>query len=253
MAKMGGREDLLRHRDPKPKPEHAVAYPRNDWFYLEDNRMEENNDASAKPWEFRLPEYMVHDEHKPFGDNYDYRNDPEGLIYWKKGRVVPGDREIKHVTRQRPVEQVHSAPPSQYQATRSAANRNQASEQQQRYPDVPAMYGDGRPAMNKLLAYGYQSEWKPARDQWYNQCQAMETAQRLAELDAYHIKPTKSGKSSQKNMMWNDMKSKTQPVNAARRVTSNTHQQADKAPFKLSKYDNVESKVNSHRVLPPIS
>lgn len=33
---------------------------------------------------------MVHDEHKPFGDNYDYRNDPEGLIYWKKGRVVPG-------------------------------------------------------------------------------------------------------------------------------------------------------------------
>ena len=33
---------------------------------------------------------MVHDEHKPFGDDYDYMNDPEGLIYWKKGRVVPG-------------------------------------------------------------------------------------------------------------------------------------------------------------------
>ena len=43
-----------------------------------------------RPWEFRLPEYMVHDEHKPFGDDYDYMNDPEGLIYWKKGRVVPG-------------------------------------------------------------------------------------------------------------------------------------------------------------------
>ena len=44
----------------------------------------------CRPWEFRLPEYMVHDEHKPFGDMYDYKNDPEGLIYWKKGRVAPG-------------------------------------------------------------------------------------------------------------------------------------------------------------------
>ena len=43
MAKMGGREDLLRHRDPKPKPKEAVPYPRNDWFYLEDNKMEENS------------------------------------------------------------------------------------------------------------------------------------------------------------------------------------------------------------------
>ena len=33
---------------------------------------------------------MVHDEHKPFGDDYDYRSDPEGLVYWKKGRVAPG-------------------------------------------------------------------------------------------------------------------------------------------------------------------
>ena len=48
----------------------------------------------CRPWEFRLPEYMVHDEHKPFGDMYDYKNDPEGLIYWKKGRVAPGVNEL---------------------------------------------------------------------------------------------------------------------------------------------------------------
>ena len=46
----------------------------------------------------------------------------------------------------------------------------------------PALYGDGRPAMNKLLAYGYQSEWKPARDQWYSQCQASKSSQVLAML-----------------------------------------------------------------------
>ena len=65
---------------------------------------------------------------------------------------------------------------------------------------------------------------------------AVETAQRLAELDVHHAQPTKSSKSSQRNMMWNDMKSRAQPVNASRRVMSNTHgQQTDKAPFKLSK------------------
>lgn len=36
---MGGREDLLRFREPKPKNEQPIAYPRSDWFYLEDNRI----------------------------------------------------------------------------------------------------------------------------------------------------------------------------------------------------------------------
>lgn len=37
---------------------------------------------------------MVHDEHKPFGDDYDYKQDPEGLVYWKKGRTAPGTAKI---------------------------------------------------------------------------------------------------------------------------------------------------------------
>lgn len=43
MAKMGGREDLLRHREPKGKSKEAVAYPRSDWYYLEDNKMEDSD------------------------------------------------------------------------------------------------------------------------------------------------------------------------------------------------------------------
>lgn len=27
----------------------------------------------------------------------------------------------------------------------------------------------GKPAMNKLLAYGYANEWQAARDDWYSQ------------------------------------------------------------------------------------
>lgn len=256
MAKMGGREDLLRHREPKAKSKEPKPYPRNDWFYLEDNNMAENNVEANKPWEFRLPEYMVHDEHKPFGDDYDYKNDPDGLIYWKKGRVVPGGREIKHITRAATVEHVHTAPPmpSAVSSKARSARNTQSDAPHSRYPDVPPLYNrDGRPAMNKLLAYGYANEWHAPRDDWYRQVEEQERAEFLAAGHAALQQP-KSGKSSHKNMTWNDLKSKSQPTNASRRVMSNTHQDArDKAPFKLSRFENVGSKVNSHRVLPPIN
>lgn len=41
--------------------------------------------------------------------------------------------------------------------------------------DSPQMYNtDGRPAMNKLLAYGYANEWEAARDDWYNELRMSE-------------------------------------------------------------------------------
>lgn len=43
LAKKGGREDLLQFKEPKPRSKEPVSYPKNDWFYLEDNRMEEQN------------------------------------------------------------------------------------------------------------------------------------------------------------------------------------------------------------------
>lgn len=249
MAKMGGREDLLRHRDPKPKSTEAKPYPRSDWFYLEDNKLEDESTESSKPWEFRLPEYMVHDEHKPFGDDYDYKNDPEGLIYWKKGRVVPGAPEIKRVSRAQTVQQPVTTAPVRSIHTKPVSRRNQESEKS-RYPDVPPMYGAERPAMNKLLAYGYAKEWEPVRDIWYHKIQAVKDAERTAaESDCVQL--NKSSKSATRNMTWNDLRSRqTQPVNASRRAVSHTSEV--KTPFKLSKFENVGSRVNSHRPLPPI-
>ena len=40
LAKQGGRPDLLRQRTPKERPKEAKAYPRVDWFYQDDIRME---------------------------------------------------------------------------------------------------------------------------------------------------------------------------------------------------------------------
>lgn len=68
LAKMGGRADLLRTRSPKPRSEEPKPYPRVDWFYQDDIRMdrEEQKRASQpeEPYQFLLPDYMVHHEYK---------------------------------------------------------------------------------------------------------------------------------------------------------------------------------------------
>ena len=53
---------------------------------------------------------------------------------------------------------------------------------------------------------------------------------------AYTTKQNKSAKSTNKNMTWNDMRSRqTLPVNASRRVSANNSGKGDKPLFKISK------------------
>lgn len=66
LCKMGGRSDLLRFRENDPKTKDAKGYPRCDWYYLEDNAMEDKlkmNEEDHEPFVSSLPEYMVHDAH----------------------------------------------------------------------------------------------------------------------------------------------------------------------------------------------
>ena len=48
MAKQGGRPDLLRQRTPPPRKENAKAYPRVDWFYQDDIKMEMDKEEYSK-------------------------------------------------------------------------------------------------------------------------------------------------------------------------------------------------------------
>ncbi|KAJ8320026.1 hypothetical protein KUTeg_001613 [Tegillarca granosa] len=73
LAKKGGREDLLRFKENANLREKApVSYPRNEWFYLADNALEDAELEEKKPYAFLLPEYMVHESHKPDGDDANY-------------------------------------------------------------------------------------------------------------------------------------------------------------------------------------
>ncbi|PVD39097.1 hypothetical protein C0Q70_01725 [Pomacea canaliculata] len=67
LAKMGGRKDLLTINSNSANTSEPVSYPRCDWFYLEDNALEDKPKEDKK-WEFLLPEYMVHHAYQPHGD-----------------------------------------------------------------------------------------------------------------------------------------------------------------------------------------
>jgi len=55
MAKMGGRPDLLRMHTPKPASANAKPYPKVDWFYQEDIKMEED-EKREREMDGALPE-----------------------------------------------------------------------------------------------------------------------------------------------------------------------------------------------------
>ena len=40
--------DLLTFKEPKPKSTEAKGYPRVDWYYLEDNRVEDEQASKGK-------------------------------------------------------------------------------------------------------------------------------------------------------------------------------------------------------------
>lgn len=58
LAKQGGRRDLLNYQEFDQHKE-AVAYPRVDWYYLEDNALADAKKKKEQNWQFGVPEYMT--------------------------------------------------------------------------------------------------------------------------------------------------------------------------------------------------
>ncbi|CAI2736892.1 unnamed protein product [Dicrocoelium dendriticum] len=65
LAKMGGRPDLLCFKENEPYKGPAAPYCRCDWYYLEDNKQEDAENAQPqKKHVFKVPFYMTHPENK---------------------------------------------------------------------------------------------------------------------------------------------------------------------------------------------
>ncbi|XP_050418316.2 uncharacterized protein C7orf57 [Patella vulgata] len=165
MAKQGGRKDLLVFREPSGPSKEAKGYPRVDWFYLQDNAMEDaENEGEKKPWEFLLPEYMVHDSYTPsFADGApvgSYGPGETGRVPYACDKVSVFQSEGRDATDKR-VRLPEARPPgygvrnSKPVKARSQAGKPTATVSHQDHTNTSVTKGDRYGQMNQIISIFY--------------------------------------------------------------------------------------------------
>ncbi|KAL5005978.1 hypothetical protein ScPMuIL_017136 [Solemya velum] len=180
LAKQGGRQELLKFKGFEAKQKDAVGYPRPDWFYLEDNALEDANTQSLeRPYDFLLPEYMVHEAHRPSyveearhtqadKASTPFANDGT-TVYQREGRRAT-DKTVKlpeicqpgyGIRRGKPLKASKPSPEkTKPHSAPDAVNR------QSRIKYKPIPQTNGNTTMNKLLSYGYDKDWHDEVEKW---------------------------------------------------------------------------------------
>lgn len=90
LAKQGGRQDLLCMVTPEPPSEEPVGYPRAEWYYDQPaQELEAYEDEYKEPYQFMLPDYMVHRPYKPKAASFEpvCPPAPSGVPY--RNPVIP--------------------------------------------------------------------------------------------------------------------------------------------------------------------
>lgn len=177
MAKQGGRRDLLRFRENSTADGSPQDYPRCDWFYLEDNLLEEDGNEK-EDWQSRLPEYMVTQTKSnkvkkiapmgrlPFATEVDLpRADSSNKTVHLPELRKPGygvrleKAKIKDDARSKHTNIKVSEPYRRQPENEAARPRHYDI-----FSDPNASEENAHPAMSKLLAFGYGKDWTHARD-----------------------------------------------------------------------------------------
>ncbi|CAL1534511.1 unnamed protein product [Lymnaea stagnalis] len=257
LAKMGGRKDLLAFKaeDPRKKSAGPVGYPRNDWFYLEDNRREDQNkpEEEKQPWEFLLPEYMVHKSYKPSFENPSSRPTRSAAPYHteansviQEGRLAT-DKTVKIPELRRPGYGVRNEKPAaapQKLPPREKPAKPQESEalqgERRKNPQVAvATERDEPTSMSKLLSGEYEREWysKRAEVQFHHDGGSHNDTSEIEQN--YGAEKTQLSSGHHRRG-----RSDLQPNNTQR---MRTHEDEEREPFKLSRFKNIPSKVDSHQ------
>lgn len=271
LCKQGGRQDLLVMRPPKSKPSEPKGYPRVDWFYLEDNRKEDEADLAKRPWEFSLPEYMVHDEYQPEGpcadDELPYR--PKRLPYASNTKTIyesekhnPSDKKVKLPELTRPgygirADKLDRHPPKlgkQPTKERPVVPKAHIDVENNR-PRYVAMQQDKteeRPSMQKILAYSYQKEWRDDVDRYQN-VQGRVMNEYNAAGQGKH--PIRNNTEYTDTISKSAGRKRNSAKGSARKMPQDTSSQSNKSQtdedkkdlFKLSRFKNVDARTDSFR------
>ncbi|XP_059145719.1 uncharacterized protein C7orf57 homolog [Physella acuta] len=258
MAKMGGRKDLLSF---KPITNHKVSdgpvgYPRNDWFYLEDNRLEDETEKpkQQQQWEFLLPEYMVHKSYKPSFEDPEVRPTRSAAPYHtevnsviEEGRAatdktvrIPELRKQGYGVRNEKPARPAQKPPVREKPVKPQESENwQGQQERKSKPQMLVPSEKEEPtSMSKLLSGDYER-------QWYSKLSELQHQEPQAQPRAADSE-RQAGTSQTKTASATHRRARSDiHPNSAQKTK--THEDEDKELFKLSRFKNVSSKVDTYQ------
>ncbi|XP_062600842.1 uncharacterized protein C7orf57 homolog [Saccostrea cucullata] len=280
LAKSGGRQTLLQFKENlNMREREPVSYPRNEWFYLEDNRLEaEEEKEKTEPYQFTVPEYMYHEVFNPDAQSDSYerpRRAPYGFdnvsAFERDGKGAT-DKTVKlpevikpgyGVRSSKPFRTKKAPPPpagmktSQQVATAKMATREDGRDRLKYLPLPEASDKTEKPKMTKLLSYAYDREWQDEVRKWeYKQDRLREKhRQMIASQGPQNKEPlvseynTTIGKARQPVYQPQRRGHAVDSAhNSSRSAVSSTTASKKTAPekelFKMSKFKNVSSRVD---------
>jgi len=241
LAKLGGRKDLLQFNPEMyggKKTNAAAGYNRSDWFYLEDNRIEdeEKKAEEKREWDFLLPEYMVHKGYQASFSNPETppsrgRNAPfytadmtDADVEDQQGRSATDKTVRIPEVRKQGYGVRNEKPPS---AAQRGPNRADVTVQKRKCRNKTGQLEETGPTnMMKLLSGEYEREWHTKMD--------------ALKLDESKPEKTATDTSDFNTNNNNQKMTKTVPVSLKGK------EEDQREMFKMSRFQNIPAKVDSH-------
>lgn len=285
LAKQGGRANLLQMKENNPDKKEPVYYPRNEWFYLEDNAME---DAAEKKkneieYDFLRPEYMVHEAYKA-DDGKLYERPARGPIGYDKLSVFerePGqhatDKTVKLPEVKKHGYGVRSGKPLRLPKNKPSSAQTDPGKGPRplKYLPMPVTDTNDKPKISKILGYAYEREWQDQLKLW----QEKQDIGRNRHKQMTHIPPhmddhkiqseytVNFGKQSgvihsEPHIRAQETQQSSRPSegkqgysvrqNEAQRLREAKLQKPPaKDPFKMTRFKNIPARIESHRHVQP--
>ncbi|XP_071792244.1 uncharacterized protein C7orf57-like [Asterias amurensis] len=255
LAKMRGRKDLLQIRERPPPSDEAKPYPRVDWF---DQNPEDVQQEQSVPRKVYLPDYMVHEEYKPdshVDDQEGVRPPPRRPPFSLQDKLSVFQREGDSVSDKMHVRLPEITPTGKKIAKKSKGKKEENKvKSQPRATKNPNWDNKERPAMGKLLNFGYQHEWYEQREKYNDQQKKAQTQQpswgntgdqgsRLTTEYRDEINTVAKGHHQTKDSSGPRKVQTTKKMEAAKKAREPAE---EKDLFKLSKFDKVGPRISSH-------
>jgi len=266
LAKRGGRNDLLAFKQTGEKQATPQAYPRVDWYYLEDNALEkreEEKHAEPTPYHFQVPEFIAHQEYSPSQDDNTQSAQPKRAPYnfdevsafqrnknpTDKNVHMPNVKPEGYGVRQNKMKNQHP----QYKTVKPERARGPQSEMAAtpKYQTC-ALAEDNPPEMSKILSMGYREEWNAMRDEW----QGSKTGGQMAQAQLSSASPKEKVVSEYQQQMYNRGRSGAKQRGGGRTRSKSSEERAslkareetkEKELFKMARFRNVGARTDSHR------